>query len=94
MTKYIITAILILVACNTTIYCHNTTPPKVDTIAVHDTVYMPADTARYTQIIDSLEDEIFIRQYKIERVKYYLSIVDRNPSQIKFLKGWVRRAVK
>ncbi len=43
---------------------------------------------------DSLKTKLFLAQYKIEKVKYYLSIVDRKPSQIKYLKGWVRRAVE
>jgi len=32
--------------------------------------------------------------YKLERVRYYIDIVDRNPSQIKFLKGWIYRALR
>lgn len=43
---------------------------------------------------DSLKTKLFLTQYKIEKVKYYLAIVDRKPSQIKYLKGWVRRAVE
>jgi hypothetical protein len=31
---------------------------------------------------------------KLERIKRYAKIVDKKPSQIKFLKGWILRAVK
>lgn len=44
--------------------------------------------------IDSISKKLFIANYKIERVKYYLSICLRNPKQDKFLKGWVKRAVE
>jgi hypothetical protein len=43
---------------------------------------------------DSLETALFISLYKIQRVKYYLAIVDRKPSQGKFLRSWITRAVK
>jgi len=44
--------------------------------------------------IDSLKQQVIIYKFKIERVKYYLKIVNRKPSQSKFLKGWITRAVK
>lgn len=44
--------------------------------------------------VDSLKTELFLAKYKIEKVKYYLAIVRRNPSQQKFLRGWVIRAVE
>jgi hypothetical protein len=44
--------------------------------------------------IDSLNNALFGAKYKIERVKYYLAIVNRKPSQVKFLRSWVTRAVK
>lgn len=43
---------------------------------------------------DSLIRELFIAHYKINRVKYYLAIVNRKPSQAKFLRSWITRAVK
>jgi hypothetical protein len=44
--------------------------------------------------IDSLNTALFISGYKVERVRYYLKIVNRKPSQLKFFKGWITRAVK
>lgn len=44
--------------------------------------------------LDSVKSKLFIESYKVERVKYYLNICLRNPSQDKFLKGWVRRAIE
>lgn len=43
---------------------------------------------------DSLKNELFVARYKIGRVRYYLNICLKNPSQDKFLKGWVRRAIE
>lgn len=49
---------------------------------------------QYQKTIDSLKTALNISKFKIQKVKYYLAIVDKRPSQIKYLKGWVRRAVK
>jgi hypothetical protein len=43
---------------------------------------------------DSLRTALFNANYKIARVKYYLKICQKHPSQVKFLHGWVIRAVK
>lgn len=43
---------------------------------------------------DSLKRKIEVLNYKIGRVKHFVSIVDKNPKNAKFLKGWVSRAVK
>lgn len=62
-----------------------------------DTFYVPKFDTVYIDnckpLVDSLKDELFIAKYKIERVKYYLKITQRNPSQTKFLKSWINRAV-
>lgn len=66
--------------------------PKVvtDTVTIIDTVHIPCDSS----YIHALQDSLFVARYKIERVKYYLDIADRSPSQRKFLRGWIRRAVR
>lgn len=74
-----------------------TLPPV--TITLKDTVYVPAvNTIMYkpspVSNCDSFKTKLFISNYKIERVKHFLRIVDNNPTQIKYLKGWVRRAVQ
>lgn len=44
--------------------------------------------------VNHIKDELFIANYKLERVRYYLNICLRNKSQDKFLKGWIRRALQ
>ena len=40
-----------------------------------------------------VEKKLFVANLKIERVRYYLAIAQKNPSQTKFLKGWINRAL-
>jgi len=49
---------------------------------------------RLIKRIDSLNTALFNARYKVERVKYYLAIVNHNPSQAKFLRSWLTRAIK
>lgn len=44
--------------------------------------------------IDSLKTELFLSEFRMEKVRYYLNICIKNPSQDKFLKGWIRRAIQ
>lgn len=43
---------------------------------------------------DSLRTRLFLVNYKVEKVKFYLNLCTKNSSQDKFLKGWIRRAVE
>ena len=71
-----------------------------DPIVIRDTVFAPKqiiDTKKYDSLIGVIKkknDSLFIERYRLERVKYYNGIVQRNPIQIKFLVGWINRAVK
>lgn len=64
-------------------YALDSIPPKVDTVYIMSTPQ-----------IDSLQERLFVAEYKLGRIKAYKEIVDRNPSQIKFLKGWINRVLK
>lgn len=46
------------------------------------------------KVNDSLTTKLFLANYKVEKVKYYLHIAIKNPSQTKFLKSWISRAVQ
>ncbi|MEI8142875.1 MAG: putative peptidoglycan-binding domain-containing protein [Chitinophagia bacterium] len=43
---------------------------------------------------DSLRFKLFRANYKLNKVRFYVRICMKNPSQDKFLKGWVRRTVE
>lgn len=64
-------------------YTLDSIPPKVDTVYIMSTLQ-----------IDSLQERLFVAEYKLGRIKAYKEIVDRNPSQIKFLKGWINRVLE
>lgn len=64
-------------------YALDSIPPKVDTVYIMSTPQ-----------IDSLQERLFVAEYKLGRIKAYKEIVDRNPSQIKFLKGWINRVLE
>jgi sRNA-binding regulator protein Hfq len=48
----------------------------------------------YKHQTDSLKTQLFLANYRVEQVKVYIKICNRKPSQIKFLKGWITRAVQ
>jgi hypothetical protein len=79
--------------------------PVNNIIRIHDTLcisvvdHAKLDSLRHViaelhNTVDSLNTQNFISNYKVERVKYYLKICLRNPTQDKFLKGWINRAVQ
>ncbi|MBX2906150.1 MAG: hypothetical protein KF744_08940 [Taibaiella sp.] len=68
-------------------------PPMHDTVKVMimDTVYVP-DTL-CTRRYDSLRNKYYVQAYKMERIRYYVGICNKNRSQDKFLKGWLNRVL-
>ncbi|MEJ7611347.1 MAG: putative peptidoglycan-binding domain-containing protein [Ferruginibacter sp.] len=57
---------------------------------VRDTIARPTDKRK----IDSLATALHLANYKVEKVKFYLRLVDQKASNGVFLKGWVKRAVQ
>ena len=89
------------------VFTPNSNPiQKTDTITVHDTVFLdsPYQVDTIAQLRDSIarihsaKRVISSREKKaverIEQIKYYVNICDRNPSQKVFIFGWVKRALK
>ena len=52
------------------------------------------NTAKLERTNDSLYAKLLVANYKLERVQFYLNIVNRNPSQVKFLRGWINRVLE
>lgn len=44
-------------------------------------------------VIDSLQEQLFITKYKLERIKYYNDIATKG-NNITFLRGWINRVLK
>lgn len=65
---------------------------KPDTVFFTDTLYLPGAPGNKKQV-DSLKTALFNVNYKLEKVKFYISICERNPTQKQFFFGWIRRAV-
>ena len=43
-------------------------------------------------VIDSLQEQLFITKYKLERIKYYNDVA-KNGNNIKYLRGWINRVL-
>lgn len=45
---------------------------------------------------DRSKDSLTIKDlnFKLNRVRFYVKLVDKKPSQQKYLKGWIKRVIK
>lgn len=43
---------------------------------------------------DSLTGELQVAKYKLERIRYYNDLVDKNPNNLQFLRSWIRRTLQ
>lgn len=46
------------------------------------------------EALNAMPPRLFMAEYALAKIARYCEIVDRRPSDIKFLKGWCRRALK
>lgn len=101
MRLLIASIVVFVIAGNiATLSCH----PKVETrVVVKDSiVYKLAPVSdsllreciALNKKVDSLKTELFLSEFKAERMQYYIGIVEHDPSQLKFLKGWINRAIQ
>lgn len=74
---------------------------KTETVTLMDTIYeYKTDTIEIPNIEinklqqenDSLREQLFIINYKLERIKYYNSIASKG-NNIKYLRGWINRVL-
>lgn len=86
------------------------TPPikEIEYITIRDTIYnstaveelvavkeqlrLTRDSLNYVR--DSIGEDLFVAKYKLARISRYVDIVDRNNKNQKYLKGWIKRALK
>ena len=55
---------------------------------------LSAQARKTTTKTDSLKTELFIANFRLERVRYYIKICKRHPKQTKFLVSWIDRAIR
>lgn len=48
----------------------------------------------YKDSFEYLKEDLFVYQYKIERIKAYNAIVERDNSQNVFFRGWIKRVLE
>lgn len=68
-----------------------------DTVVFRDTIVVEVVSKSYDSllaVIKKKNDSLFLERFRLERVKYYNNIVKKNKSQLKFLSGWISRAVQ
>lgn len=65
-----------------------------DTIRETIVQLVPAPCTEELNQIDTLKAQVFKLRYDIEKIKFYVRLCVRNPSQKQFLLGWVRRVVE
>jgi len=55
---------------------------------------MKSDCGKLQKRCDSLRTALAIQNFRVGRIKYYVNICNRKPSQDKFLRGWINRTLK
>lgn len=75
-----------------------------DTIVIRDTVKDETIIQQLEQYIQQLEDSItklnttipyetYINARRIEKIKYYIDICEKNPNNKKYFYGWIKRTM-
>jgi len=84
-----------IISCNS----GKTAPNKLnkDTSTIRDTIKLsntqkPVNDS-LIHLIDSLKTKLFLANYKVEQVKFYVKICERKPNQKIFLIGWLKRCL-
>ncbi len=78
---------------------------KTDTIILqddlnrlkNDSTLLSQENLRLKKIIrvyqDSVDERIFMNERRIEKIRYYVRITERNPKNKRFLLGWIKRTL-
>lgn len=72
--------------------------PVEDSVAIGENIAL-REILRRTQdslnaFKNSMSSDEFIAKYKLERIRHYTNIVDKNPKQMKYYKGWIKRVLE
>lgn len=103
MKQLLIAISILLVSCSTAKIVEVPVPvPVYDTVYIdttnHDRVAeLEADIRFWRDSVYTINTTIPVDVYfnarKIEKIKYYISITERNPNNKKFFYGWIKRTM-
>jgi len=86
--------ILIVILIILSVSCHSQTRVVSKDISPINIVNTCDSVSYYKHQNDSLKSALFLSQYKIAQVNFYVKLCEKKPSQKVFLLGWVKRAIK
>ena len=81
-----------VVPSNNIKYIHIADTAKI--IELENILQLTRDSLNVYKHDTIMNETEFILRFKLERIRYYTNIVDRNPNQIKFYKGWIKRVLE
>lgn len=104
MKKVIFLLLIVLCSCGSKVQTNPETvipmPVEPEIVYVEDTTKVTELEARIRVMEDSLKfyrDSIpydtYMNARRIEKIKYYISITEKKPSNQKFFYGWIRRTM-
>lgn len=97
--RYLIIALILLASCQSN---KGAISVKPDTVFVPQPIFIEKEcgTDSLLHVIDSMDSRIdtyaklLLRdRARLQQVDKYVRIVEASPSQIKYLKGWIKRAL-
>lgn len=77
-----------------TVYLPELPPSMPDTVYIVKNVVNGDSIRILKDTINARTKRLNLAQYKLSKVDYYVKIVDSKPSQLTFLKGWIKRALR
>lgn len=101
-TKTLLLSVIAVYAISSVVSC--TPAPEIKYVTVVDSTYVK-DVVYYQEVLRRTQDslnaykcdttidaELFIAKYKLERIKYYNKVAAKG-NNIRFLRGWINRVL-
>ena len=85
-------SIIVLCSCNNKPIKEIIYVPITDSTNVDSLIYYREMYRRSNDSIDSLNIDLFIAKYKLERIRYYNEIAAKG-NNIKYIRGWINRVL-
>lgn len=89
---FVLLFIIILCSCNNKPIKEIIYVPVTDSTNVDSFIYYREMYRRSNDSIDSLNIDLFIAKYKLERIRYYNDIAAKG-NNIKYIRGWINRVL-